>query len=136
MLNTPTLAALADDLKNGRTTARKLVDDCLANIAEKSGEGPRALTCRIGNPRETILDQLARGGASSIEVGGQAGECRMVRHGVLDYFLCDLPWRGLSPMTGWHTSALARRECGHATAPLLGPLTEIGQCRIKTATSG
>src|SRR4051795_4496017 len=42
MLNTPTLAALADDLKNGRTTARKLVDDCLANIAEKSGEGPRA----------------------------------------------------------------------------------------------
>src|SRR3954451_11064780 len=42
MLNTPTLAALADDLKNGRTTARKLVDDCLANIAEKCGEGPRA----------------------------------------------------------------------------------------------
>src|SRR3954470_17496026 len=42
MLNAPTLAALADDLKNGRTTARKLVDDCLANIAEKSGEGPRA----------------------------------------------------------------------------------------------
>src|SRR3954447_23543947 len=42
MLNTPTLAALADDLKNGRTTACKLVDDCLANIAEKSGEGPRA----------------------------------------------------------------------------------------------
>src|SRR3954462_1386380 len=41
MLNTPTLAALADDLKNGRTTARKLVDDCLANIAEISGEGPR-----------------------------------------------------------------------------------------------
>jgi uncharacterized protein len=39
-------------------------------------------------------------------------------------------------MTGWHTSALARRECGHATAPLLGPLTEIGQCRIKTSTSG
>ena len=46
-------------------------------------EGPCALACRIGNPRETILDQLARGGASSIEVGGQAGECRMVRHGFL-----------------------------------------------------
>jgi hypothetical protein len=39
-------------------------------------------------------------------------------------------------MTGWHTSALTRRECGHATAPLLGPLTEISQYRIKTATSG
>src|SRR3954470_8871854 len=41
MLNAPTLAALADDLKNGRTTARKLVDDCLANIADPSGEGAR-----------------------------------------------------------------------------------------------
>ena len=37
-------------------------------------------------------------------------------------------------MTGWHTSGLTRRECGHATAPLLGPLTEISQWRIKIAT--
>ena len=99
-------------------------------------ESPCAFAGGIGNPCEAFLDQFARGGAPGVEVGRQAGECRMVRHGVLDYFLCDLPWRGLSPMTGWHTSALARRECGHATAPLLGPLTEIGQCRIKTATSG
>jgi aspartyl-tRNA(Asn)/glutamyl-tRNA(Gln) amidotransferase subunit A len=41
MLNIPTLAALADDLQNGRTTARKIVDDCLARIADKSGEGAR-----------------------------------------------------------------------------------------------
>jgi aspartyl-tRNA(Asn)/glutamyl-tRNA(Gln) amidotransferase subunit A len=40
--NTPTLAALADDLESGRTSARKLVDECLARIADTSGEGPRA----------------------------------------------------------------------------------------------
>jgi aspartyl-tRNA(Asn)/glutamyl-tRNA(Gln) amidotransferase subunit A len=37
--NTPTLAALADDLAGGRTSARKLVDDCLTKIADTSGEG-------------------------------------------------------------------------------------------------
>jgi aspartyl-tRNA(Asn)/glutamyl-tRNA(Gln) amidotransferase subunit A len=42
MKNTPTLAALADDLVGGRTSARKLVDDCLAKIADTSGQGARA----------------------------------------------------------------------------------------------
>src|SRR3979490_1707848 len=42
MKNTPTLASLADDLANGRTSARKLVDECLAKIADPSGEGARA----------------------------------------------------------------------------------------------
>ena len=42
MPNTPTLASLADDLENGRTSARKLVDECLARIADSSGEGARA----------------------------------------------------------------------------------------------
>src|SRR5882762_5074760 len=42
MKNTPTLAALADDLDSGRTSARKLVDQCLARIADTSGEGARA----------------------------------------------------------------------------------------------
>jgi aspartyl-tRNA(Asn)/glutamyl-tRNA(Gln) amidotransferase subunit A len=42
MKNTPTLAALAADLDSGRTSARKLVDDCLAKIADTSGEGARA----------------------------------------------------------------------------------------------
>jgi aspartyl-tRNA(Asn)/glutamyl-tRNA(Gln) amidotransferase subunit A len=41
MKNTPTLVSLADDLENGRTSARKLVDECLARIAEPSGEGVR-----------------------------------------------------------------------------------------------
>ena len=42
MPNTPTLATLADHLDSGRTSARKLVDECLARIADTSGEGMRA----------------------------------------------------------------------------------------------
>ena len=42
MKNIPTLASLADDLENRRTSARKLVDECLARIADNSGEGARA----------------------------------------------------------------------------------------------
>jgi aspartyl-tRNA(Asn)/glutamyl-tRNA(Gln) amidotransferase subunit A len=41
MTNTPTLAALADDLETGRTTARQLIEECIAKIADPSGEGER-----------------------------------------------------------------------------------------------
>jgi aspartyl-tRNA(Asn)/glutamyl-tRNA(Gln) amidotransferase subunit A len=37
----PTLASLAADLNAGRTTARKLVEECLARIADPAGEGAR-----------------------------------------------------------------------------------------------
>src|SRR6478735_10959439 len=37
----PTLATLAADLDAGRTTARKLVEQCLARIADPEGEGAR-----------------------------------------------------------------------------------------------
>jgi aspartyl-tRNA(Asn)/glutamyl-tRNA(Gln) amidotransferase subunit A len=42
MPNIATLASLAADLDAGRTTARVLVDACLARIADKDGEGERA----------------------------------------------------------------------------------------------
>jgi aspartyl-tRNA(Asn)/glutamyl-tRNA(Gln) amidotransferase subunit A len=42
MTTHPTLAALAADLDAGRTSARKLVDQCLATISDKDGEGARA----------------------------------------------------------------------------------------------
>src|SRR6266705_2077268 len=42
MPNTPTLATLADDLDSGRTSARKLVDECLVRIGDPAGEGQRA----------------------------------------------------------------------------------------------
>ena len=41
MSDHPTLATLATDLAAGRTSARKLVDECLAKIADKAGEGAR-----------------------------------------------------------------------------------------------
>src|SRR5258707_2812076 len=42
MAKAPTLATLADDLAAGRTSARKLVEECLAKIADPEGEGQRA----------------------------------------------------------------------------------------------
>jgi aspartyl-tRNA(Asn)/glutamyl-tRNA(Gln) amidotransferase subunit A len=42
MTDKPTLTTLAEDLAKGRTTARKLVDGCLARIADPNGEGQRA----------------------------------------------------------------------------------------------
>jgi aspartyl-tRNA(Asn)/glutamyl-tRNA(Gln) amidotransferase subunit A len=36
-----TLSALADDLDSGRTSARKLVEECIARIADPAGEGQR-----------------------------------------------------------------------------------------------
>ena len=42
MAHHPTLATLADDLQNNRTTSRKLVEECLARIADPAGEGRRA----------------------------------------------------------------------------------------------
>src|SRR6266478_5346858 len=42
MPNHPTLASLAADLDSGRTGARKLVEECLAKIADEAGEGGRA----------------------------------------------------------------------------------------------
>ena len=41
MSNKPTLATLANDLESGRISARKLVEDCIAKIADPSGEGQR-----------------------------------------------------------------------------------------------
>jgi aspartyl-tRNA(Asn)/glutamyl-tRNA(Gln) amidotransferase subunit A len=41
MPNPPTLATLADDLENGRTSARRLVEECIARIADPAGEGQR-----------------------------------------------------------------------------------------------
>ena len=41
MTRIPTLASLADDLEAGRTSARKLVEECLARIADPNGEGQR-----------------------------------------------------------------------------------------------
>jgi aspartyl-tRNA(Asn)/glutamyl-tRNA(Gln) amidotransferase subunit A len=41
MTKLPTIASLADDLEVGRTSARRLVEECLARIADPNGEGQR-----------------------------------------------------------------------------------------------
>jgi aspartyl-tRNA(Asn)/glutamyl-tRNA(Gln) amidotransferase subunit A len=41
MTKLPTIASLADDLEAGRTSARKLTEECLARIADPAGEGQR-----------------------------------------------------------------------------------------------
>src|SRR6201997_4544711 len=41
MTKLPTIASLADDLEAGRTSARKLVEECIARIADPGGEGQR-----------------------------------------------------------------------------------------------
>src|SRR3977135_3615087 len=42
MPNAPILASLADDLEHGRTSARKLIDECLSRIADRAGEWGRS----------------------------------------------------------------------------------------------
>ncbi|MEN3348874.1 MAG: aspartyl-tRNA(Asn)/glutamyl-tRNA(Gln) amidotransferase subunit, partial [Bradyrhizobium sp.] len=41
MPSNPTLASLAADLDSSATTARKLVEQCIAKIADPAGEGQR-----------------------------------------------------------------------------------------------
>ena len=41
MPSNPTLASLAADLASGATSARKLVEQCIARIADPAGEGQR-----------------------------------------------------------------------------------------------
>lgn len=69
----PTLATLADDLASGRTTARALVEDCLARIADPAGEGARAF---VAVNREAALvaaeaqDALRKAGAAPSPFAG------------------------------------------------------------------
>src|ERR1700759_4074194 len=69
----PTLAALADDLDTGRTTARRLVEDCIARIADPAGEGERTF---IHVDRDAALDaadamdRLRKAGAAPSRYAG------------------------------------------------------------------
>ena len=53
MPDIPTLASLADDLEHGRTSARKLTEQCLARIADEAGEGIRTF---IHIDKEAAID--------------------------------------------------------------------------------
>src|ERR1035438_2521685 len=73
MLNVPTLAELADDLEGGRTSARKLVDSCLARIADTSGEGARAfihVDAEAAIEAAEAMDRLREGKAAPSRFAG------------------------------------------------------------------
>jgi aspartyl-tRNA(Asn)/glutamyl-tRNA(Gln) amidotransferase subunit A len=73
MPNTPTLSTLADDLENGRTSARKLVDECLARIADTSGEGARAFVhvdAKAAIEASEAMDRLRAAKASPSRFAG------------------------------------------------------------------
>ena len=68
--NLPTLAKLADDLAAGRTSARKLVEECLAKIADPAGEGQRAF---IHVDKDAALD--ARDAMDRLRKANAAPSC-------------------------------------------------------------
>ena len=69
----PTLAKLAGDLEAGRSSSRKLVEECLARIADPAGEGQRAF---IHVDKEAALeaadamDRLRKAGAAPSRFAG------------------------------------------------------------------
>src|SRR5947199_6546987 len=73
MTDVPTLASLAADLDAGRTTARALVDACLAEIADKDGEGARAFIHVDGEAAieaAEAMDHLRKAGAAPSPFAG------------------------------------------------------------------
>ena len=71
----PTLLSLADALESGRTTARKLVEECIARIADPAGEGQRTF---IHVDRDAALaaadamDHLRKANAAPSRFSGRA----------------------------------------------------------------
>lgn len=69
----PTLAALADDLASGRTTARALVEACIARIDDPDGEGGRAfvrVNREAARAAADAQDTLRRAGAAPSPFAG------------------------------------------------------------------
>ncbi len=54
----PTLATLAEDLATDRTTSRKLVEECLARIADPQGEGSRAFISTDAAGARAAADEM------------------------------------------------------------------------------
>src|ERR1700759_2935332 len=72
-MSNPTLGALADDLEGGRTSARKLVEECIARIADPAGEGQRAFIHVDRNAAleaADAMDRLRKAGAAPSRFAG------------------------------------------------------------------
>ena len=69
----PTLAALASDLEAGRTSARKLVEDCLERIADPAGEGQRTFIHVDKDAARAAADAMDRLRKANAAPSGFAG---------------------------------------------------------------
>jgi aspartyl-tRNA(Asn)/glutamyl-tRNA(Gln) amidotransferase subunit A len=72
-MSVPTLARLAQDLVHGKTTSEKLVEDCLARIADPAGEGATSFV-HVAQEQARItaraMDQLRKAGAAPSAYAG------------------------------------------------------------------
>src|ERR1039458_3638976 len=122
MLNIPTLAELADDLENGRTSARKLVDACLERIADASGEGARAFI---------HVDAEA-----AIEAAEAMDRLREVRAAPSAYAGIPISIKDLFDIKGQVTRAGSRAlddsPPAEADAPVVAPLRRAGFVVIRS----
>lgn len=73
MRHQPTLSSLARDLARGTTTSRKLVEDCLARIADPTGEGARVFiktNAERARAAADAMDALRKAGAAPSPYAG------------------------------------------------------------------
>lgn len=112
----PTIASLARDLADGRTTSRALVEDCLARIADPEGEGARAFI---------LVDaDGARKAADAQDTLRKAGAAPSALAGI------PIAIKDLADIAGQVTTAgskaLADRPPAKADAPVVARLRAAG----------
>jgi aspartyl-tRNA(Asn)/glutamyl-tRNA(Gln) amidotransferase subunit A len=114
--STPTLATLAEDLATDRTTSRKLVEDCLARIADPQGEGARAFI--------SVDTAGARAAADAMDLRRKAGKAPSRFAGI------PISIKDLADIEGQTTAAgsraLADAPPAKADAPVVARLRQAG----------
>lgn len=112
----PTILEQAEALEAGRTTARALVEDCLARIADPAGEGQRAFV--------TVYSEQARQSADAIDALRRAGR-RASRFGGVPISLKDL-FDVAGEVTRAGSRALAGAAPASAHAPVIARMLAAG----------
>lgn len=116
MPRTPTLDQLAADLAAGRTTSRKLVEDCLARIDDKNGEGARTFTHVARTEALTAADGIDKLRAAGAAPSRYAG----IPVSVKDLF--DIQGQ----VTRGGSNVLADRPSAKSDAPAVARLRRAG----------
>ncbi len=116
MPRTPTLDQIADDLFHGRTTSLKLVEDCLARIDDKVGEGARAFV--------HVAREQARAAAEGIDKLRAAGAAPS-RFAGIPVSIKDL-FDVQGQVTKGGSKVLSDRPAASADAPAVARLRAAG----------